>query len=117
MRVAVVGHCASGKSSVVAGLRAQGFESYSVAQEHSEIRDLWAHLEPDRVLFLDVSLEVIRQRRDNPVWPEWIYAAQQERLEDARDNADLVVDTDNLTVDEVVRQAVSVFGVSPVRDS
>lgn len=112
-----MGHCASGKSSVVAALRAHGFDAYSVAQEHSAIDDLWAHLEPDHVLFLDVSLPVIRRRRDNPGWPEWIYAAQRKRLADARANANLIVDTDELTVDEVVHQAVSAFGSSSVCNS
>lgn len=102
-----MGHCASGKSSVVAGLRSQGLDAYAVAQEHSEVLSLWNHLEPDRLLFLDVSLDVVRQRRSNPGWPEWIYVAQQRRLSDARNNADIIVDTDVLTVDEVVRQVVS----------
>jgi hypothetical protein len=105
-----VGHCASGKSSVVAGLRSCGFDAYSVAQEHSAVHDLWAHLEPDRLLFLDVSLDVIRKRRRNPNWPDWIYESQEKRLADARNHAHLVIDTDDLSVDEVVRQAVSAFG-------
>lgn len=102
-----MGHCASGKSSVVAGLRAQGLDAYAVAQEHSEVQSLWKHLKPDQLLFLDVSLDMVRQRRAKPRWPEWIYATQQRRLADARENADLIVDTDALTVEEVVRQAVS----------
>lgn len=91
--VVVVGPCASGKSTIVEGLRERGFDAYSVAQEHSIIRDLWRRREPDLVIFLDVSLDAIRARRGNPNWPEWIYDLQMERLEPARTNATVVVDT------------------------
>lgn len=93
-RVAIVGHCASGKSTVVRLLREQGVDAYSVAQEHSMIGDLWRHQQPDIVAFLDVSLDAIRERKHNDVWPRWIYNEQSKRLTDARANADVVVDTD-----------------------
>jgi hypothetical protein len=94
LRVALVGGCASGKSSVVAALRERGVAAYAVAQEHSHIRDLWNHQQPDVLVLLDASLETVRRRRADPVWPEWIYAVQQERLADARAHADLVLATD-----------------------
>jgi hypothetical protein len=107
LRVAVVGSCASGKSSVVACLRGRGFDAYAVGQEHSIIAALWRHLDPDRLVLLDVSLAAIQQRRDDPSWPQWIYDMQQERLRDARQHADIIVDTDDLDLAGVVEAIVA----------
>ncbi|MGH9174456.1 MAG: hypothetical protein ACRD1H_08865, partial [Vicinamibacterales bacterium] len=102
MRIAVVGSCASGKTSVVAGLRERGIDAWAVAQEHSGVPELWRHLGPDWLVLLDTTLETVRNRRDDQAWPEWIFHVQQERLSSARTNADAVIVTDALTVDEVV---------------
>jgi len=110
--VVVVGYCASGKSSVVAALRERGFEAEAVAQEHSEIDDLWNHHHPDIVIFLDVDVEQIRIRRDNPHWPAWIYALQAERLVSARVRADLVVDTTVNDLEAVKRQVTGFLSAS-----
>jgi hypothetical protein len=101
-RVAVVGSCASGKTSVVARLRGHGIDAWAVAQEHSAIQELWRHLGPDRLVFLDTTIQTVRARRQDDNWPEWIFNLQQERLADARANADVVVPTDGLTLDDVV---------------
>lgn len=111
-RIAVVGTCASGKSSVVAELRARGFDAFSVAQEHSGIAELWRHLEPDHLVVLEVSLEEVRRRRDNDAWPEWIYDVQRSRIASAVAHADLVVQTDGASVAEIADQVERV-----VRDS
>ncbi|MBA2452674.1 MAG: hypothetical protein H0V47_05850 [Chloroflexia bacterium] len=100
-RIAIVGHCAAGKSTVVKLLVGQGLDSYSVAQEHSIVHDLWKHQQPDMLVFLDVSLEELRRRKANPDWPEWIFDAQNQRLEHARDHADIVIDTDNAAAEAV----------------
>ncbi len=102
LRVAVVGTCASGKTSVVAALRERGIDAYAVAQEHSAIATLWQHLEPDRLVYLDNRLDTVRRRRDDDSWPEWIYQLQQQRLRNARDQANVVVKTDDLDIDEIV---------------
>jgi hypothetical protein len=107
LRVAVVGTCASGKSSVVSELRRRGYDAWAVAQEHSIIHELWRHQHPDRVVYLQTSLDAIRRRRNAPRWPEWIYTVQLQRLENARSNADLIVDTDALDLPGVVQQIVS----------
>lgn len=103
LRVAVVGTCASGKTSVVAALRERGIDAYAVAQEHSAIAALWRHLEPDRLVYLDNRLETIQRRRDDDSWPAWIYQLQLQRLRDARERADVVVATDDIDLDETVR--------------
>lgn len=106
-RVAVVGGCASGKSSVVAALRSRGVDAYAVAQEHSMVRDLWRHLQPDILVLLDASLATVRARRDDPNWPAWIYDTQQQRLAHARAHADLTLATDERdpesVADEIMR--------------
>ncbi len=104
--VAVVGFCASGKSSVVAGLQARGIRAEAVAQEHSGIDDLWDHHTPDYLIFLDVTLDAVRERRQNPRWPAWIYELQRERLAAARVRADLVIDTDDADLNAVIAQVV-----------
>jgi hypothetical protein len=107
-RVVVVGYCASGKSTVVAALQARGVDAQAVAQEHSAVRDLWNHPHPDIVIFLDVEIDDIRRRRDNPAWPEWIYELQRSRLEPARERADLIVNSSELDVDQIVSRIADV---------
>lgn len=111
-RVVVVGHCASGKTTLVEQLKALGVDASAVAQEHSDIDDLWDHYSPDTVIFLDVSLETIRQRRDNPDWPEWIYELQTERLEAARVRADLVVDTNTNDAEATFRMVLDILNLA-----
>ena len=91
-RVVVVGPCASGKTTLVDRLRAVGVDARVSAQEHSIVRDLWARMQPDYLVFLDVDLKTLRSRRA-PTWPESVYLAQQKRLAPARHAADVVIDT------------------------
>lgn len=105
-RVVVVGHCASGKSSLVDALRTRGFDAYVSAQEHSEIAGLWAHLHPDVVIALWVSAESVRKRR-TPSWPDWLHNTQTRRLRAAFAAADLVIDTDCLSQEEVLVQVIA----------
>jgi dephospho-CoA kinase len=111
-RIAVVGHCAAGKSTVVSLLKARGLDAFSVAQEHSAVRDLWKHKQPDVVLYLEVSLEEMRRRRDNPTWPDWIFENQEQRLQDAREHATLLIDTDVHDADDVVAIVEETLGRS-----
>jgi len=101
-RIAVVGTCASGKSTIVAALRERGHDAYSVAQEHSAIPRLWEHLAPEHLVCLSVRLETVRLRRGDEGWPEWIYRVQLERLASAMTHADVIVDTDDRSVDDVL---------------
>lgn len=112
IRVAVVGTCASGKTSVVAALREHGVDAYAVAQEHSGISGLWRHLEPDRLVYLENGLETIQRRRDDDSWPDWIYQLQLQRLQEARERADLVVVTDDLDVPAIVEHVLDMIGVA-----
>lgn len=91
-RIVVVGPCASGKSTLVERLKAEGLDARASGQEHSAVRDLWAKLEPDMLVALDIDLETLRARR-SPDWPEDIYLRQRERLRHAFEVADLVIDS------------------------
>jgi len=104
--IAVVGTCAAGKSTVVARLNAEGFRAWAVAQEHSGVSKLWDHMHPDFLIYLDTTLDDVRRRRGDPGWPEWIFDEQQKRLQDAREHADLVVQTSAMSVEAVVERIV-----------
>ena len=91
-RVVVVGPCASGKSTLVRGLRGLGYDAAVCAQEHSDIPTLWRHRHPDVVIALDVDLETLRRRR-GAEWPEAIYRTQLRRLAAARSAAAVVLDS------------------------
>jgi hypothetical protein len=115
VRVAVVGHCASGKSTLVTALRRNGYDAHAVAQEHSGIAWLWRHAEPDVLVYLDVPLATVRDRR-GAEWPQAVYDAQEARLTDARAHADLTIDTSRANIAEMtgrVLDFLSVHEVSP----
>ena len=100
-RIVVVGPCASGKSTLVSRLKDLGFEAHAVAQEHSAVRELWKRKNPDVLIALDVSLDIVRARR-SPTWLEAVYERQHERLASAYAAADLTIDTAEHDADEVV---------------
>lgn len=90
--IVVVGPCASGKSTLVNGLRTLGYRAMVSGQEHSEIPTLWRRSRPDITIGLVVDLATIRARR-SPEWSESIYQRQQARLRDAYAASDLRIDT------------------------
>ncbi len=105
LRVAVVGPCAAGKSTLVAALRAAGYEARHPAQEHSYVPDMWRRLvDPDVLIYLDISYEALLTRRPHFGEPEFL-EREKARLAHARAHADLVVNTSELTAEEV-RQRV-----------
>lgn len=104
-RIVVVGPCASGKTTLVEALRARGYEASVSAQEHSAIPRLWQRSEPDVLIALLVDITAVRERR-NATWPDWLHHVQEQRLADAQDAADLVIDTSGLGADEVAGRAI-----------
>lgn len=89
----MVGPCASGKTTLVGGLRAHGYEALVSGQEHSEVPHLWERTKPDMVIALTVDLATIRERRHDEHWPAWLFERQQRRLRQAVAGAKLVIDT------------------------
>lgn len=97
----MVGPCGAGKSTLVRLLRARGIAAREIAQEHSGVPAMWARLTcPRHLVYLEVSRGVASRRLGQDFTPaEW--EAMRARLAHARAHADLVLDTDSLTPDEV----------------
>lgn len=95
-RVVVVGPCASGKTTLVGGLRSLGYQAVVCGQEHSEISSLWRRSAPDVLIALDADLATIRRRRGHS-WSAAIYERQRQRLAEAMAAADLVLDVSKLS--------------------
>ena len=92
-RVTVVGPCASGKTTLVNLLRKQRLDAHSVAQEHSSAPGMYLRAGPDYVVYLGVSYDEILRRR-SVSWGRSRYRAQRKRLQRARNDADICIDTD-----------------------
>ena len=105
----MVGPCVSGKTTLVSGLKALGYDAHNVAQEHSGIKKLWRKKEPDVLIILDVNMPAIKKRRE-VYWDEERLALQRERLSDARENAHLYIQTDKLTKQQVLQVALAYIG-------
>jgi cytidylate kinase len=104
--IGVVGPDAAGKSTLIAGLTRLGYSTRHIAQEHSFVKDMWQRLtDPQILVFLDVSYPASRRRRKED-WMEADWQEQQDRLSHARANADMYLDTDTLTAEEVLNQVV-----------
>ena len=105
--VGVVGVCASGKSTLIAGLEKRGYRTRHIAQEHSYVKDMWKRLtNPDILVFIDASYPVTLQRRLFN-WTEEDWTEQQRRLRHAREHADLYLDTSNLTIEQVLERVTA----------
>jgi len=104
--IGVVGPCASGKSTLIAGLTRLGYRTRHIAQEHSYVKDMWQRLtNPDVLVFLDASYPTTCRRRKLD-WTEADWQEQQHRLRHARENADLYLDTDTLSAEQVLQGVV-----------
>ncbi len=101
--VAIVGVCASGKTTLAAGLNEAGVKAYSVPQEHSYVRRLWRHTRPDAniLVMLDARWETTRRRRPEITYGPERLEEQRNRLRYAREECDLYLPTDDLTIEEV----------------
>ena len=105
--VAVVGPCASGKSTLVERLSEAGYYAREVNQEHSYVPSMWQRFtNPDLLIYLDVSQEVASERRRSEAAAAW-WGAMRDRLRHAREHADLRIDTDRLTPEEVEEEALA----------
>jgi 7,8-dihydro-6-hydroxymethylpterin-pyrophosphokinase len=100
--IAIVGVCASGKSTIVKRLLEEGIVCRHVAQEHSYVLNMWQRLtRPDFLICLDVSYPSTLSRKKLN-WTLQEYEEQLRRIRHARAHADLVIDTDLHSVDEIV---------------
>jgi shikimate kinase len=108
LRVALVGPCASGKSTLAKALHAAGYEARQPAQEHSYVPAMWQKLtQPDILIYLDVDYETIVARRPKNAGSPQRLDEQHRRLSHARQHCDFYLDTSNLSMVEVQNQVLS----------
>lgn len=108
LRVAVVGACASGKSTLVEALREAGYEARHVAQEHSYVPAMWQKLsQPDVLIYLDVNFENVQSRRPDRQFLPRDLVEQERRLADAKSNCDLCIDTNSMQAKNVREAALN----------
>lgn len=101
--VGVVGACGSGKTSLCKNIHEDAFELRHIAQEHSYVKDMWKRItNPGLLIYLDVTYEntILRKHLN---WTRAEYEEQLRRLEHARRNADMIVDTNILTETQVAQ--------------
>jgi len=104
--VGIVGPCSAGKTTLKQGLEQHGIHAKHIAQEHSYVQDMWQRLtNPDVLIFLEVSYPVAQKRRKLS-WTLKEYQIQKKRLENARQHANLLLDTDQLTPDEILKKTL-----------
>ncbi|MGD2145632.1 MAG: hypothetical protein PVH41_02935 [Anaerolineae bacterium] len=105
--IAVVGPCASGKSALADALRDRGYNAREVCQEHSCVPTMWQRItRPDLLIYLDVSQAVAGQRRSAESQVAW-WDKLTQRLQHARQHADLWIHTDDLSAGEVLNTTLA----------
>jgi cytidylate kinase len=104
--IGVVGPCGAGKSTLIAGLEEYGYRCRHIAQEHSYVPAMWQKIaRPDVLIFLDASFPVSTARRQLS-WQPKDYDEQVRRLSHARQHAHLIIDTDDLTPAQILKQVL-----------
>lgn len=104
--IGVVGPCGSGKSTLIAGLEKHGFRCRHIAQEHSYVKTMWQVItKPDILIYLECSFDNSTSRRKLN-WLPGDHEEQLRRLSHSRQNADIIIDTNTLTPEEVLAQAL-----------
>lgn len=105
--VGVVGPCGSGKSTLITGLEKHGYACRHIAQEHSYVQAMWQIIsKPDVLIYLYSSFPVSTLRR-NLNWRLKDYEEQLSRLSHAHDHAGIIIETDDLTPEQVLEKALS----------
>ena len=91
---------------MIRGLERYGFVCRHIAQEHSYVQSMWQKIgRPDVLIFLEASFPISTARRKLR-WQKADHDEQLRRLAHARQHANLVIDTDNLTPEQVLQKTV-----------
>ena len=107
LRIALVGPCSSGKSTLAPVLEQIGYEVRQVAQEHSYVPNMWQRLsKPDILIYLDVDYATARARRPYTGGGSQRLAEQRQRLQHARQHCDFYLDTSDLTPVQIQQQVL-----------
>jgi cytidylate kinase len=104
--IGIVGPCGAGKSTLLAGLEKHGYVCRHIAQEHSYVQAMWQIItKPELLIYLHASFPVSTARRKLD-WQEKDHTEQLRRLAHAREHADLLIETDDLTPEQVLQKAL-----------
>lgn len=108
LRVAVVGPCSAGKTTLAKALKSLGLDTRQPAQEHSYVADMWRRVSrPDILIYLDVDYANATRRRPHLDGGLPRLHMQQERLIHARQHCDLYLDTSALSPAEVQERVIA----------
>jgi chloramphenicol 3-O-phosphotransferase len=108
IRIAIVGPCSAGKSTLAKTLKSLGFDTRQPAQEHSYVPDMWRRISrPDVLIYLDVDVAHLQERRPHLDGGLPRLLGQQQRLAHARQHCDFYLDTSPLSADEVWEKVVA----------
>ena len=104
--IGVVGPCGSGKSTLIAKLEKHGYACRHIAQEHSYVQAMWQIItKPDILIYLHASFPISTARR-KLTWQRTDHDEQYRRLAHARQHANVVIDTDALTPEQVLQKVL-----------
>lgn len=103
LKVGLVGVCGAGKTTLKNNLKPYYQNVRQIAQEHSYVPDMWLKLaDPDVLIYLIASYPVTLQRKSF-TWSEKEYQKQKYRLRHAFEHADLHINTDNTSPEEILQ--------------
>ena len=107
--IGVVGPCGAGKSTLTDALDSLGYSTRHIAQEHSYVKDMWKRItNPDVLIFLAGILpgHTPAQKQNDPLDGSRLRRATAPSCT-CPEHADLIIDTDNLSIQEVLEQALT----------
>ena len=112
LKIGLVGVCGAGKTTLTARLKPYHQNVRQIAQEHSFVPDMWQRLAaPDLLIFLEASYPVTLQRKPFN-WTENEYREQIHRLRHAFEHADIHINTDHRSPDEILEIALAFIAES-----
>lgn len=110
LKIAIVGPCAAGKTTLALRLKSLGYNARQIVQEHSYVPAMWQIIsQPDLLIFLDASFEACTARKSLN-WTRREYDEQRRRLGHARQNCDIYLDTTSLNEDQVFDEVQQALG-------
>ena len=105
--IGIVGPCKSGKTVLKRGLVSHQYQVKHIAQEHSYVPDMWKKIaKPDILIYLNVSYQGTLDR-SSLSWSLEQYEEQLRRLTHAHAHADLFIETDGKTPEEILRIVIN----------